>query len=117
MKLKLEDPETYLKRLELMHQQHETQKKKEAGNPKTMEEINAEQAEAAAAQPSYVAPKTLDTVMDLQRLKNKDGKEISDIWRKFHSHRSAVFGKQVKKSTSTLFQRQFQKNIGIILRQ
>jgi len=68
-----------------------------------MEEINAEQAEAAAAQPSYVAPKTLDTVMDLQRLKNKDGKEISDIWRKFHSHRSAVFGKPVKKKTHIYF--------------
>ena len=94
--MKLENPETYLARLELMHQQHEAQKKKEAGNPKNLDEISAEQAEAAAAQPSYVAPKTLDTVMDLQRLKNKDGKEISDIWRKFHSHRSAVFGKPIK---------------------
>lgn len=97
VKLKLENPETYLARLELMHQQHEAQKKKEAGNPKNLDEISAEQAEAAAAQPSYVAPKTLDTVMDLQRLKNKDGKEISDIWRKFHSHRSAVFASISKK--------------------
>ena len=62
-------------------------------NGKTMDEMTAEQAAASAAQPSYVAPKTLDSVMDLERLKNKDGKEIGDIWRKYHAHRSAVFGK------------------------
>ena len=58
---------------------------------KSVDELTSEQSKAAAAQPSYVAPKTLDSVMKVERLKNKDAKEIEQIWKKFHMHRSAVF--------------------------
>lgn len=56
-----------------------------------MEDITAEQASAASALPSYTAPKTLDSIMKMELLNDKDADEIGKIWRKFHAHRSAVF--------------------------
>lgn len=89
--LKESDPEKYMQRLQLMFDQHQAQKKKEAELSKSLDEVTAEQAASASAQPSYVAPKTLDSIMKVERLKNKDAEEIGNIWRKFHAHRSAVF--------------------------
>jgi len=94
--LKQNDPETYVKRLELMLDQQEKQDKAKArvekeSKSQDLDTVTESQARACSAQPSYVAPKTLDSVMKVERLKNKDAKEIADIWKKFHHSRSAVF--------------------------
>ena len=61
-----------------------------------MDELTAEQAASASGQPSYVAPKSLDSIMKIEMLKNKDADEIGKIWQKFHTHRSAVFASMTK---------------------
>ena len=96
MKLKESDPETYVKRLELMLDQTEKQKKKEqgsiilrwkcsinltSGDPKTLEQITQEQSQAAKAQPSYVAPKTLDKIMNVEKLKDLTTEQITELWK------------------------------------
>ena len=96
MKLKESDPETYVKRLELMLDQTEKQKQKEQGSvalgsnfsiypflgdPKTLEQITQEQSKAAKAQPSYVAPKTLDKIMNVEKLKDLTTEQITELWK------------------------------------
>jgi len=98
--LREKDPETYVQRLELMLQQHEKHAKaaekvdKDSG--KSLDEITSDQASAAAAQPSYVAPKSLDSIMKVDRLADKTTKEITELWRNFHAHRSSVFATMSK---------------------
>lgn len=90
-KLKIEDPDTYVKRLELMLDQTEKQAKKIEGNPRTLEEITKAEQDAAKAQPSYVAPKTLDKIMNVEKLKDKTATEIEQIWKTYQTPRDAVF--------------------------
>jgi len=91
MKLKESDPETYVKRLELMLDQTEKQKKKEQGDPKTLEQITQEQSQAAKAQPSYVAPKTLDKIMNVEKLKDLTTEQITELWKAYQTPRDSVF--------------------------
>jgi len=90
-KLKESDPDTYLKRLELMLDQTEKQKKKDTGDPKTLEQITKEQKEAAAAQPTYVAPKTLDKIMKVELLADKTPEQITELWKAYQTPRDSVF--------------------------
>jgi len=90
-RLKVTDPDTYVTRLELMLSQTEKQEKKEQGDPKTLSEITADQKKAAEAQPSYVAPKTLDAIMNVEKLKDKTAEQITELWKAYQSPRNAVF--------------------------
>lgn len=89
--LKQKDPDTYIKRLELMLDQTEKQKKKETGDPKTLEQITQEQQAAAAAQPSYVAPKSLDKIMKVDLLTDKTPEQITELWKAYQTPRDSVF--------------------------
>ena len=51
------------------------------GDPKTLEQITKEQKEAAAAQPTYVAPKTLDKIMKVEMLADKTPEQITELWK------------------------------------
>lgn len=89
--LKQSDPDTYIQRLQLMLDQTEKQKKKDAGDPKTLDQITKEQQEAAAAQPSYVAPKSLDKIMKVELLADKTTEQITELWKAYQTPRDSVF--------------------------
>ena len=68
-----------------------------------MKELTDEQAKAAASQPTYVAPKTLDSIMKLDKMKDLNVEEITDIWKKFQTPRSSVFAVISDKYWSYIF--------------